>query len=552
MKRLRITFFFYLFILILPNIALCFTEHLTTAEYISLILFPLSVYWLLLTSVRKMSAVYLYLFPLLFLGAFQIVLLYIFGAGCISVDMWLNLVTTNTSEVNKLLSQLLPSIVAVIIIYVPSLIYASIAVYRKEMLPQSECIKQRKIGGVLLLLSICSLGISSTDEDFHIEHSVFPLNALYNCKLAINRQITTNHYVEKVAPFQFGATDNEQNDSSKIVVLVIGETSRACNWSLNGYQRNTNPLLSKEPRLLVYRDCMSQSNTTHKSVPIMLSPASAENYNLLYRTKGVLAAFREAQYYTAFYSNQQPNNSFIDFLGNEAHEKRYTGEDHQVTKYDGVLLSHLDKIIQKKPGNLFVVLHTYGSHFNYSERYPKSFSYFKPDSNCNAKKSNRAELINAYDNSIRYIDYFLSEIISKLKNSKRSAAMLYLSDHGEDIFDDEHASFLHASPKPTYYQLHIPFLIWTSTAFGEKHPLEQQNLSSHRSFAIGSDCVFHTLLGLGGVNTTFRNDSLSLTNRLFYPKKRHYINDHNEPMGFDKCFDALDRKMIKQHKLRNE
>lgn len=106
---------------------------------------------------------------------------------------------------------------------------------------------------------------------------------------------------------------------------------------------------------------------------------------------------------------------------------------------------------------LFIVLHAYGSHFNYKERYPESMSVFKPDNLTDAKYENKEYLMNAYDNTIRYTDGFLASLITLLQKMNSFSAMLYTSDHGEDIFDDNRKLFLHASPVPSYYQLHVPF-----------------------------------------------------------------------------------------------
>ena len=130
--------------------------------------------------------------------------------------------------------------------------------------------------------------------------------------------------------------------------------------------------------------------------------------------------------------------------------------------HDAALLPYLEKELDKSDEDMFIVLHTYGSHFNYHERYPAEFRIYTPDKAEGIRQSYKKELRNAYDNSIRYTDYVLGEIVDMLKKKEVCASMLYLSDHGEDIFDDARARYLHASPIPTYYQLHIPYIIWFS------------------------------------------------------------------------------------------
>ncbi len=106
----------------------------------------------------------------------------------------------------------------------------------------------------------------------------------------------------------------------EVYVMVVGETARAHNFSLYGYPRNTNPLLSKTQGIMAFPDATTQSNTTHKSVPMLLSAARQRISHGSFNEKGILAAFREAGFHTVFISNQLPNHSFIDFLGEQADE----------------------------------------------------------------------------------------------------------------------------------------------------------------------------------------------------------------------------------------
>ena len=121
---------------------------------------------------------------------------------------------------------------------------------------------------------------------------------------------------------------------------------------------------------------------------------------------------------------------------------------------DDYLLALVQEELAKGNRKQFIVLHTYGSHFNYRERYPAEAAFFQPDSPADAEFKYRDNLINAYDNSIRYTDDFLSRLIGLLQQQDAGSAMLYTSDHGEDIFDDHRHLFLHASPVPSYCTVH--------------------------------------------------------------------------------------------------
>ena len=130
----KATYLFFLLVLILPNLVLAFTESLSWVGRLVGVVAPLAAYWLVLTLSRKVGRTVILLFPLLFLGAFQMVLIYLYGRGPIAVDMWLNLVTTNSGEVGELLSQLLPAIVWVVVIYSPTLTLAAVLWRRRRLM----------------------------------------------------------------------------------------------------------------------------------------------------------------------------------------------------------------------------------------------------------------------------------------------------------------------------------------------------------------------------------------------------------------------------------
>ena len=488
------------------------------------------------------------MFPVLFLGAFQIVLTYLYGRGPIAVDMWLNLVTTNSGEVGELLSQLLPAIVWVVVIYVPTIALAA-TLWAKKRWANEAMVKALRLpalfatAGALLFTALLS-GLTP----YSPTNDMFPLNAVCNLGMAFGRQTASVEYKETSKDFRFYAKCSFEDKEPETLVLVIGETSRADNWQLYGYSRKTNPLLAQVKGLTVFTNYMSQSNTTHKSVPILLSLAEADNYDILYHTKGIMEAFREAGYHTVFLSNQQRNHSFIDFLGEQADDCLFLRDGHPDNAYDTDLLVPLaQKLARQKGKRTFIVLHTYGSHFSYADRYPDFMREFQSDQYDGAKREYRQQLINAYDNSICQTDLLLRRIIEQLAAQGGSAAMVYTSDHGEDIFDDARHLFLHASPFPSFWQLHVPLVVWTSPAYRERHADIASCLNANRRKQAESNSVFHTLLTMGGVTTSYRNDSLSLASPSFTPHRRLFIDDHNEPRPYGECMQKEDFEAMQRH-----
>ena len=545
--------------LLLPNIALCFTERLSFWAGAANVLLPLALYMLFFSVARCPGKMVWWAFLFVFFAAFQLVLLYLFGTGVIAVDMFLNLVTTNPGEVMELLDNLVPAVVGVFVIYLPLLILAVIHVRKKHQISVSFQHHVRKwvmeVGAIGLF---CLLTCYVVVDDYRMRNQLYPVNVCYNLYLAFERNAASENYREASRDFKFDARSEHDAEAPEVYVMVVGETARAHNFSLYGYLRDTNPLLSKTPGIIAFPDATTQSNTTHKSVPMLLSAASAEDFERLFHEKGILAAFKEAGFHTVFISNQQPNHSFIDFLGEQADEhyflktedaskgNHYDAGNH----YDEELLKKLDEILPEADASssshyryrkLFVVLHTYGSHFNYQERYPRSFAYFKPDSRSEAKPENRQDLLNAYDNTIRYTDYILHGIVERLQKwekvqaktdgvySQPTSAMLYTSDHGENIFDDDRRLFLHAAPKASDYELHVPFIIWTSEGFGKQYPGAWKALGENRTKQVQTSLsAFHTMLGIGGIRTPYRLDKYSVASGKYHPTRLLYLDDHDE------------------------
>lgn len=541
--------------LLLPNIALCYTECLTPWACGVNVLLPLSLYMLFFSAAKRPGKMIWWAFIFVFFAAFQLVLLYLFGTGVIAVDMFLNLVTTNPGEAMELLDNLAPAVVGVFVVYLPLLILGGVNIRRDSRLSVSFQQRVRhwamQIGAIGLF---CLLASYLVVDDYRMRNQLYPVNICYNLYLAFERNAASENYKEASRNFKFDARSEHSATAPEVYVMVVGETARAHNFSLYGYPRNTNPLLSKTPGIKAFPNVTTQSNTTHKSVPMLLSAASAEDFERLFHEKGILAAFKEAGFHTVFISNQLPNHSFIDFLGEQADEHYFLKKEDalQGNHYDEDLLQKLDEILPKADASssahyhyryrkLFVVLHSYGSHFNYQERYPRSFAYFKPDSRSEAKPENRRDLLNAYDNTIRYTDYILHGIIERLQKwegvqtktdgvyDQPTSAMLYTSDHGENIFDDDRHLFLHAAPKASDYELHVPFIIWTSEGFSKQYPDILKALGENRSKQVQSSLsAFHTMLGIGGIQTHYRQDEYSVASDKYHPVKLLYLDDHDE------------------------
>jgi len=548
----------YLLANILPNILLGITEPFNLFGRITLILLPLGAYLILFSTIKNIGRLQLILFPLLFIHAFQIVIMYLFGQDIVAADMFLNLFTTNASEAGEVLAAIWPAVLFVCLVYIPTTLLAIFQWKKRQFLPITERKIVKYIGGVILLVGLGSFTQSQdkNTQTFSVHEDIYPTNVLYNLYFAIHKWDQSNKYPITSKNFSFDAVRTKKKKEREIHLLVIGETSRADNWQLYGYNRETTPLLNQRTNLIYFPDAITQSNTTHKSVSIMLSAASAENYKRIYSEKGILDAFKEVNFHTAFLSNQGENKTFTEYFGKAANDyinlrasstRQGIIENHR----DSELLPHLKEVIESHPTqDLFIVLHTYGSHFNYKERYPQEFSIFLPDDVTKVSLSQKEELINAYNNSILYTDFFLNEVISVLEKEDAITSLLYCSDHGEDLLDDQRRRFLHASPSPTYYQLKVPLFIWLSDSYVKEHPEKINAAKKNRDYAVATNSIYHTLLDIANIRTKNTIKELSLVSVEFKQQPRNYLNDHDQPIPYQKMnLKKEDFLLIKKNKM---
>ena len=532
-------YFLFGFLFIIPNCVFLFTEPLPVSVSLASIIMPLAFWMGILLLARKPGVVVWFLLPKIILDGGQLVLLYLFGESVIAVDMFLNLTSSNASEASELLGHIFLVIICVFFFYTfPTLWLATRSIRMKDRLAEQFRKKWalRSLGlfgvGVLCLLP------SWQEHSFSLKNDVYPVNALYNLYFAITKSNKNANYSVSSADFKFNSVCMGRADGKRqIYVLVVGETSRAMEWSLYGYERNTTPRMRELDGLVHFTDVVTQSNNTHKSVPIILSAASAEDYGVIYDEKSIVSAFKEAGFRTLVIANQKLTTSMIGAFYREADTfidmSTFNNTGSYLTSlHDAALLPYLEKELDESDDNMFVVLHTYGSHFNYYERYPAEFRIYTPDKAEGIRQSYKKELRNSYDNSIRYTDYVLGEIVDMLKKKNACSSMLYLSDHGEDIFDDSRARYLHASPIPTYYQLHIPYIIWFSDDYRRTFPEKYRTAMSHSAYPVSTNSVFHTVLDIAGVRTSVSDSTLALTDQAFAIRDRMYLGDHDEPVPF--------------------
>ena len=288
-----------------------------------------------------------------------------------------------------------------------------------------------------------------------------------------------------------------KDNQKSVVVIVIGESARSQNFSLYGYSKNTNPLLSKTANVFHFNANSSATYTTAGVKAILDYKNTDELYeilpNYLYRNN-VEVIWRTSNW-------GEPPVHIKNYMKKEDLMPNCNGEG---CKYDEVLLTGLKAQIKaSKKNKILIVLHTSMSHGpTYSKKYPPQFETFKPV--CNSVelgKCSQTELINAYDNTIVYTDYFLSKVIENLKQLKAyNSTMFFVSDHGESLGENNlymHGLPLSIAPKEQY---EIPFIVWMSDSSKQLKPNKE----------LSQNNVFHSVLNFLGIQSPIYNEEMNI------------------------------------------
>jgi glucan phosphoethanolaminetransferase (alkaline phosphatase superfamily) len=340
----------------------------------------------------------------------------------------------------------------------------------------------------------------------------------YNYLLAVKDFIATDTH-EKIDISQQPATLAKTTPENMVVVMVVGESVRPDHWQLGTYKRATNPLLSKRSNLTFYDDVPSCGPFTRDALPCLLSRASylePENYN---KETSFISIFRKLGFYTAWVDMQGSTASVFDSsitsLIREANQSiAFNTNLLTAPQYDEALLPVMDTILKEHKGRVLLVLHQFGSHWPYDSRYPEAFRKFTPTCSKSSaiigdfkttedmKACDHQELINAYDNSILYLDFILNQIITRIEN--RPAILVYTSDHGESLGEDGYYMHGHsdAHGNGITVERRVPVVVWHS----DSYPL---TLNTDR---ITHNAIFHSILDCAGITSGVINKELSICN----------------------------------------
>ncbi|MEO3725370.1 phosphoethanolamine--lipid A transferase [Pseudomonas syringae] len=425
----------------------------------------------------------------------------------IDAGMFRNFAETNATEVRDLMSLKLLAYIVFLGVLPSWLLWKVPVNYRRwhrELLSKVvvSVASVAVIGGVALANY---QGLSSLFRNHHeIRLMLVPSNYIGASAGYLREQVASAQQ-----PFVTIGEDAQRNTAvqnhprKSLTVLVVGESARAENFGILGYDRDTTPKLDKEAGLIAFTDVHSCGTETAVSVPCMFSNMGRKDYDAskAKNEEGLLDVLKRAGIDVIWRDNQSGCKGTCD---------RVTLQDVSNLKdpalcansecRDEILLQGLQSFIDHLDKDTVLVLHQMGSHGpEYFKRYPKEYERFTPVCESNALNNcSRESIVNGYDNTLVYTDHVLSSLIDVLRSNqdKVDTAMLYLSDHGESL--GEYNLFLHGTPYmlAPEQQKHVAMLAWFSDSYQKSYSVDTHCLQMSRDKPLSQDNLFHSMLGL--------------------------------------------------------
>jgi len=442
----------------------------------------------------------------------------------IDKTMIINTLQTDLRETRDLLNWRLAATVLVLAV-LPGFFLWRLQIRRKAASRQLLANALTLIGAAVLLILVVLVSFqsiaSAMRNNTQLRYLINPLNSFYALGSVAATPFQRNPSL--IQPLgedaKLGASYAGQR-KPPLLLLVLGETARSSNFALNGYNRPTTPALAVE-NVISQRNAWSCGTSTAASVPCMFSNFGRAAYDSrLANSEGMLDVLQHAGLAVLWLDNQSGCKGVCDRVPSvNTSQLTVPGLCNGGECQDEVMLHGLDERIAALPAErrakgIVLVMHQMGSHGPaYYKRSPPAFKKFLPECTSNALQScGRESLLNAYDNSIVYTDHVLASAIQWLKaqQAHSAPALLYVSDHGESL--GENNLYLHGMPYSVApdAQKHVPWISWLSPEFEQRSKINSACLRQQLDAPISHDNYFHSVLGLMDVQTRVYKPALNI------------------------------------------
>lgn len=524
MKK-NIAYYILLFILTvyivdLPSIAALFTppnygEYIALKHWKNITVSYIALYFLLIWAGNFFSSKIFKIILVVFVILSLPVNMFITGYNLLydiplSYDVITTILETNTSETSEFVSLISFNNILVVIILsiIPFIIIWKL---------QISYITVKYLPLFFLVVSLVIIGFT-----FDKKWATNAVPAISQVRSYMQVMQDKENFLKEVAKLgtqKITLSDNLSKDKKQIFVLVIGESQSKIHFSLYGYKRNTTPLLNElKDKLYLFQNIYAAHLYTAAAIPRMITfdYQDQNKENLI----NIMSFFKASGFKTYWISTQyiyDKSGSYYSAIAGLAEKKYFLNsgqfeENYKTSYYDKDIIPYYQEIMQDKSDRKFIVVHLTGSHEAYDKRYTEEFRYFY-----NKNADIKEETINHYDNTIVQTDYVLNTIIEELEIQDVEAYMLYIPDHGTDVYD--------VSPNEegkrsrfTFPMYEMPFILWLSEEYKKAYPETVQAVKNNLEKAYKADTLMHSLTDLSQINYEKQDSSKSIFSKNYIEK----------------------------------
>nr|WP_299172535.1 phosphoethanolamine transferase [uncultured Allomuricauda sp.] len=385
------------------------------------------------------------------------------------------------------------------------------------------------IGAIVVVFALMVFGLKNTLPKYRflpqmVRISYAFLVDLSDFKKAIERNILLT----------VDAKLHQNGNQQQVFVLILGESCSRNHMSLYGWNRKTNPRLGDRNDIIIYTDVISGYNYTMESIPSILSQSNLDNTLSVDQSIDIIDVFHSAGFETFWISNQAQFGALDNIISSIAMKTDHPIFVNNVVNsspealfsraHDGKLLEPFNSALRKNDNNKLIVLHLMGSHNTYNKRYPSSFEHFK------GKDSRKERLIAEYDNSILYNDFVVDSVLVMLdeytySNKNRVASAIYVSDHGENVFDEKNGIGHEFSKEMPRVIVEVPFITWLSSGYMEMNKSKVMTIIENKDKPYVTDDLFHSMIDINNIKTPLLDETKSVFNKKFNHKRQRILVD---------------------------
>lgn len=451
----------------------------------------------------------------------------LYGIG-ISNHMLIVMAQTNVQEIKEFIPGLVDNLVTDVlkpqfiigILAVVAFIY-SVVRYANRTVFSIMIYGCSLLGVILIIMGLFLLGAGRT--------SIFTYTRTLRSVILVSKE--QHQLKEMMAHVQkFPHAESLKTQRLADICFIIGESASRTHMSLYGYPINTCPkMLNKRDSLFVFTDAISSSTSTVYNMERLLTfMTDDETRNKWYQYPLLVDLFKNAGYKVWWLSNQERtgfwSNGSAPMVRN-ADVKIYRSlslDDNMIVTYDGDLLEYASNVFTDKSRYKFINMHLMGSHTDYKKRYPADYDYFNGDT-IKQKfdrpwlNDSKVQKVAEYDNSIRYTDYVVDSMINMVSKASRPTLLLYVSDHGENVYDDR--DFVGRDDK----SVKVPFVIYVNTRFRNLYPELTAVLNRAKDRPISTGDIIYMLMTVTGTTYSYYDPTRDALSDRFKPRHR-YVN----------------------------